>query len=79
MLKIKTQSGSTYLIDVENMTWERTEHAPESKYVRTGGGKLWSMPHIQKEHPMVLLGPPIDGDMDIRVITTTPVVEIDHI
>lgn len=85
-IAVKTQSGSTYVLNQKNMTWERARDKPyEGLYdgfqdhVRTQGGSLISWPTIVVGKPMDILGPPLTLDTTVRLISTTPVTEITHI
>lgn len=71
-----TISGSKYRIDVDNMTWERISHAPESNLLRTESGPLISRSDILIGMPVILYGPPLNPKAHVREITTTEVIHI---
>jgi len=75
-VKIWTESGSLYVLDRTNMTWERLEHAPDSTHVRTQDGKLYAWPDIAMNKPLIMLGPGLD--FGTRYIRTTNVTKIEE-
>lgn len=73
--KALTESGSTYIIDTTEMTWERPVAGKDSNDVRTEKGEIWAPPQfIAVGKPITIFGPPIDEEKDYRKITTSPVV-----
>ena len=38
--KVKTETGSVYIIDLVNKTWKRMEMGADSKPLRTNGGAI---------------------------------------
>jgi hypothetical protein len=72
---VKTQSGSTYRIDIEAGTWERLDHHPDSHFLRTESGTFESIGDVVIGRSMVLIGPSLTDPAAKRVIETTPVVD----
>lgn len=73
---VRTRSGSMYLIDNEQMTWERLEKTADSGPLRTDGGPLLVEPEIKVGEPMIVLGPPLPTWAAARIIMTTDVTEV---
>lgn len=83
-LAVSTETGSVYILDREQMTWEKTKHIPAITAiapmpVRTKGGPLIKWPEIHIGQPMILLGPPITEGTDGRAITTSYVIGVEEI
>lgn len=84
---VRTETGSLYLIDGENvtkgggqvLTWERLEETEKSGPLRTDGGEMLDYPYIKLGKPMILLCPPIIDSALGRIIMTTPVVEVRYV
>lgn len=83
---VKTESGSTYLLDDERMTWSRLRERPYEGFyegwkdtVRTQEGPLNAWPSIMVGEPLNLIGPPLSEGTNVRLISTSPVVEISEI
>lgn len=72
---IETEN-STYVLDDEEMTWERVKVSGQSGYLRTDGGQLTTFPKIKVGEPLTMLGPPIVEDATARLIYTTPVTKV---
>lgn len=68
--------NSTYVLDDEEMTWERIKTSEDSGPLRTDGGELTAWPQIRIGEPLALLGPPIADHASARVIYTTAVTKI---
>lgn len=75
-IQFTTESGSTYIIDNEAMTWERVIPGPGSVNVRTKGGPLYLSPSAVIGYPCIIVGPPLTEGADFRYIQTTPVTSI---
>lgn len=54
---VKTVSGSTYVIDVENLRWERSSDHEIVGAPGLGGERLAKMPDITIGERMMLLAP----------------------
>jgi hypothetical protein len=76
MIKFKTASGSNYTIDDANQMWYR-EPNPNSTGVRTKEGKFTSHSPVTVGESVVLECPPLVEGSLVRVICTTPVVDIE--
>lgn len=73
---IMTETGSEYILDRVQMTWDRQRlggRLLESPNVRTKGGTLKTWPKIQVGKPLVLICPSLSPAGTVRVITTSPV------
>jgi len=80
ILKVYTYTGSVYRIDYDARTWERTQETSVSGAVRTGGRGTWTQIKLPGEGlPMIIYGPPVDPEMDIRQITTSMVTKIEEL
>lgn len=77
MLRIKTESGSLYEIDQEKKTWSRPVHALSSNQVRTEGGRYISLTPPRVGQVLRMYCPPLNPVSHVRVIITTPIVEIE--
>lgn len=77
-LTVKTQSGSTYILDSEAMTWERVVAGDGSNYVRTSGGQLTTWPTVVVGRRADLYGPPLDPTKDVRWTSTSEVLSIEE-
>jgi hypothetical protein len=75
-LRLKTETGSTYEIDLDALTWSRTP-TPASGVLRTERGQVTSVQIPGIGEPAVILGPPITADSDFRLIVTSHVVDIE--
>jgi len=79
---IETESGSTYHLDSQAMTWEKVKYIPRAatpddpEPVRTGQGKLIEWPRFEVRQPLILLGPSLTPGGDYRQILTTLVTRI---
>lgn len=72
-LEVKTKAGSFYILDQEAMTWQRES---ASYRLRSRDGKLLEWPNVKVGFPMELWCPPFRKGAAIRLIFTTPVVEV---
>jgi hypothetical protein len=73
-LHVKTDTGSEYVLDRAARTWTRIAEGERSGDVRTGGaGEYWGF--AVTDRGLVILGPPVDTDLDFREIRTSPVSE----
>lgn len=72
-LEVKTKTGSTYILDREAMTWERTVAGAGSNGVRTKGGPLLFWPVIEVGEGVEMFGPPLDTTQDVRLVYTSDV------
>ena len=70
-----TANGSVYQLDEENRVWARLRHEPWSDQVRTDSGNYW-LAYVNEDHRLVILGPPLAGDASVRMITTSPVRDV---
>ena len=78
-LRVKTESGSTYILNQVQMTWDRERNVPDlaSPYpVRTKGGTLMEFPKVVVGQPLRLFGPSLTPGGAFRMIETSPVVEV---
>ncbi len=81
MKKVITETGSVYLIDLENKKWERLSKTDESGPIRTKSG------NILNETPLAIhIGQQINISTDkinpsatIRLLQTSPVTSIEEI
>ena len=78
---LETDSGSTYHLDKEAMTWEKTTANPIAtalapQPVRTSGGRLLQWPVFEIGKEVSLVGPPLNEAADYRIITTTRIIRI---
>ena len=73
-LKVTTQSGSTYLLDKETMTWKREN--PDTK-IRTEEGTLLAWPDPKKGKGMNLFCPGLL--FGTRLIYTSDVTSIEEV
>lgn len=81
MLKVQTWSGSTYLIDKKNKTWERVK-TPELVNplipLRTLDGNYNHIGEIEVGKPINIFAAPIDPTKDFRMITTSQVLKVEE-
>lgn len=72
--------NSTYVLDEENETWERTETngvVDPDNPLRSISGEMWGHSAIVIGWPVLIYGPPMVPDSQMRAISTTEVVEGD--
>jgi len=78
--RVTTENGSVYIIDYEKQTWERAGETPASGALRTDGRGTWNEVYLPGEgRPLIICGPPVDPEMEMRQITTSPVVSIEDV
>ena len=75
---VKTESGSTYVIDRAKMTWDRMRTLPNDSIlpVRTKGGTLNTLPMVELGKPLILIGPSLTPGGLFRMIETSPIISI---
>jgi hypothetical protein len=61
ILQIHTENGSIYQIDMEAKTWERIEHDPDSKGIRTERGTYWTCREPVIGESFVMICEPLPG------------------
>ncbi len=77
--KVTTETGSIYIIDLTNKTWERIEMGVNSDPIRTNGGA------ILNNHPLKMeIGESLNIITDkitdkMRLISTSPVISIEDL
>lgn len=80
-IRVHTESGSIYILNQKELTWDRERMRPDGFSlfpVRTKGGKLNSFPEkINIGEPLVLLGPPLTPGTTVRMIETSPIVKVE--
>ncbi len=76
MILITTETGSKYLLDMENKTWERVRSTLESGYLRTPKGPFLSAEYEKNGH-LALTCPPIRDGSTFRYIQTSRIVKIE--
>lgn len=69
-VQFTTESGSTYILDSEAMTWSRLDGVTK---IRTTGGKFLGWPEVKVGKPVNIVGPALTPGADCRLITTSPV------
>ena len=67
-----TENLSVYEIDNNAGTWARLDHQDWSNGVRTETGELWEW-HLDPWNRLVIAGPSLTPENDMRVITTSPI------
>lgn len=72
-IKVKTKTGSVYLLDKTQMTWERVVSTEKSGPIRTDGGPLTVWPIVVVGEGVEMYGPPIDSTKDCRLVHTSDV------
>jgi hypothetical protein len=75
-VRFRTETGSTYVIDPDALTWSRTPTLA-SGIIRTEGGQVTSVQIPGVGQRAVIVGPPVRPGSDLRVIITSPVVAIE--
>lgn len=72
-------TGSVYEIerDADGMRWRRLEATWRSGVLRQADGwPLLTWPDIDLGRPALLIGPPLVAPTGVRMVETTPIVEI---
>ena len=77
-VSIKTESGSFYILDKDEMTWSRPVAGEGSVFVRTKMGDLAVWPKYEVGKRMFMLGTPLTEGALCRYIETTPIVSIEE-
>jgi hypothetical protein len=80
-LRVKTESGSTYILNQVQMTWDRERNSPEWESpfpVRTKGGTLMEFPEVVVGQPLRLFGPSLTPGGTFRMIETSLVVGVEE-
>lgn len=80
-LKVRTQSGSIYLINIDTKRWARVREPEEvGKYpLRTEDGSFLVIGNVKLGERMEMLAELMDDKKGSRLITTSMVVEIQEI
>lgn len=80
MKRITTETGSVYLIDEENKTWERVNTRNTSGKIRTNSGFIKNDHplNIRIGHSLTILTDNINIHADNRVLVTSHVVRIEE-
>lgn len=71
-----TETGSVYVIDDQNFTWQRTTRTDMSGLLRSDGDPLWSASCAGLGFPLIIDGPPLAIDAMFRRITTSRVIAV---
>lgn len=81
MKRITTKTGSVYLIDEENKTWERITAAGTSGQIRTNSGSIKNDHplNIRIGHSLVIYTDNINIHADGRLLATSHVVRIEEL
>jgi len=75
-VKVKTQSGSEYVLDYTAKTWERLSHAPESNQLRTEFGTFEHVERLEVGKGVLMLMEPLTPGATGRMVYTSDVTEI---
>lgn len=67
--------NSRYEIDHEQRTWTRT-HTNGVATLNSESGSMWGHGQLIIGKPVVIIGPPFDPSMGMRVLTTSNLVAI---
>lgn len=76
MVLITTETGSKYLLDMENKIWERTHSTLESGRLRTTSASFLSADYQLGGH-LELICPPINDKSTYRYIQTSRIIKIE--
>ena len=80
-IRVKTESGSTYILNPTQMTWDRERNVPELELVypvRTKGGTLMKFPEVAVGKPLRMFGPSLTPGGTFRMIETSLVVSVEE-
>lgn len=82
-LRVETESGSIYILNQANMTWERVKYIQQNADpffpVRTAGGELTTWPEVEVGKELELVGPPLNPAATFRYIKTSPVIRVENL
>ena len=76
---VHTETGSRYLIDYDNQTWERYKTGAKSGDLRSDGGQFIDISPLEVGKPLVLMCPPYHEKADGRAIITSSVFSIEDV
>lgn len=75
---VRTTTGSTYVLDKNDLTWTRLFKSPASGQMRTETGKLDHWPNVKVGESLVMIGPALNPHSGGRMIITSKVIGIEH-
>jgi hypothetical protein len=75
---ITTENGSIYEIDRYAKTWKRLSWPAWSTGVRSKGGTYRTASSSTPGQPLIITADAMNPEMDMRVITTSPVVSVEE-
>lgn len=80
MKRVTTETGSVYLIDEKNKTWERVSSGDTSGKIRTNSGSIKNdhTLNIRIGHPVTIWTDNINIHADYRVLRTSYVIKIEE-
>jgi len=76
---VHTATGSRYLIDYDNQTWERYKTGDESGELRSDGGQFIDISPLEIGKSLAMMCPPYHEKADGRAIITSAVLSIEDV
>lgn len=77
MLKITTQNGSVYMVDLTTNEWVRQQTAPASGHIRTEGGIAIAIEPPSIGFGLLIVAEPINPEATHRIIYTSDITAIE--
>jgi len=76
---VHTESGSRYLIDYDNQTWERYQTGEKSGGLRSDGGQFVEINPLVVGQRLMMVCPPFHEKADGRVVITSAIISIEDV
>lgn len=76
---VNTETGSRYLIDYDECTWERYKTGEDSGELRSDGGTFIEVNYLEVGQRALILCPPFHEKADARAIVTSIILSIEDV
>jgi len=76
---VHTETGSRYLIDYDNQTWERYKAGEKSGDLRSDGGQFIDISPLEVGARLSMLCPPFHDKADGRLVITSYILSIEDV
>lgn len=76
---VHTETGSRYLIDYDNQTWERYKTGEKSGDLRSDGGQFIEINPLEIGQRLIMVCPPFHEKADGRVVITSLIISVEDV
>jgi len=76
---VHTETGSRYLIDYDNLTWERYKTGETSGELRSDGGTFIEIGYLEVGQRAIIFCPPFHEKAEGRAVITSQILSIEDV